>query len=125
MSERAFSTRPQSGSTALDRPPGVIDDDRDPAVDPEEALSLLSDEYARAVLETLCGEPLSARALLDRLDMSRATMYRRLSSLEEADLVEAEMTYDPDGHHRKRFRTAFDGLTVSFEDDGVVVAQAD
>jgi hypothetical protein len=31
------------------------------------------------------------------------------------------MSYDPDGHHRQRFRTTLDRVLLSFEDEGLVV----
>jgi DNA-binding transcriptional ArsR family regulator len=89
--------------------------------DADELLALLSDDYARCVLEAILDEALPAREIADRLDASRATVYRRLDRLESAGLVESSMSYDPDGHHRQRFRTTLDRVLLSFEDEGLVV----
>jgi len=91
----------------------------DPTVDTTEVLSLLSDEYAREMLNALVEDPLSARALSERLDMSRATIYRRLDRLESAGVIESSMIVDPDGHHRKRFSVVVDQMQLLFEPDGV------
>jgi DNA-binding transcriptional ArsR family regulator len=91
----------------------------DPAVDTTEVLSLLSDEYAREVLNVLVGEPLSARALSERLDMSRPTIYRRLDRLESAGVIRSSMIIDPDGHHRKRFSVVVDRMQLLLDPDGI------
>ena len=62
---------------------------RSPAttIDPTATLTLLSDEHAREILEVLGDKPLPAREIFERLDMSRATVYRRLERLESAGLA--------------------------------------
>jgi DNA-binding transcriptional ArsR family regulator len=104
------------------RPDGHRDTDpleRDESVEATEVVSLLSDEYAREVLRVLVAEPLSARDLVDRLDMSRATVYRRLDRLESAGVLESSLRIDPEGHHRKRYRVVVDRLQLSVETDGL------
>jgi DNA-binding transcriptional ArsR family regulator len=88
-------------------------------VDAAEVLSLLSDEYAREMLNALVEDPLSARALSERLDMSRATVYRRLNRLESAGVIDSSMTVDPEGHHRKQFSVVVDRMQLMFRSDGV------
>jgi len=91
----------------------------EPTVDTSEVLSLLSDEYAREMLNVLVEESLSARALSERLDMSRATVYRRLNRLESAGVIESSMVVDPQGHHRKQFSVVVDRMQLAFHADGV------
>lgn len=98
--------------------PDPLEND-EPSVDVTEALSLLSDEYAREVLSLLVDQPLSARELIDRTDMSRSTVYRRLDGLESAGVLESSLCLDPDGHHRKCFYVAVDRLRLLFESDGL------
>jgi len=93
--------------------------------DVAEVLSLLSDEYARRVLSALVDEPLSASELVDRLDMSRATVYRRLDRLEAAGVLESSMRIDLDGHHRQRFHVVVDRLHLQVEPDGVDIEVGD
>jgi DNA-binding transcriptional ArsR family regulator len=113
----------QSDSAATFRRSGVTatgpEGNDEPTVDTDEVLSVLSDEYAREMLNVLVGEPLSARALSERLDMSRATVYRRLDRLESAGVIESSVIVDPEGHHRKRFSVVVDRLQFRFRSDGV------
>jgi len=95
--------------------------DDEPTVDVTEVLSLLSDEYARELLSVLSEESLSARELVDRLDMSRATVYRRLDRLESAGVLETSMCIDPDGHHRKYFHVFVERMQLSLDSGGVTL----
>lgn len=87
--------------------------------DAEELLSLLGDEYARAVLEAIAQTPRPGREIVEETGFSKATVYRRLDSLEEAGLVASETVFDPDGHHRERFRATFEGATCRFGPEGI------
>jgi predicted transcriptional regulator len=112
-------------ATAGVRP--VIDPDADPGDDPDQGtdneamLSLMSDDYARGILDALGEQPLPARELVQRLDASRPTVYRRLDRLESAGVVESSMAIHPDGHHRKEFRIVVENVQLSFGTEGVTV----
>ena len=95
----------------------------DGAVEADEVLRLLSDEYARTIIAEISEESLPARSLVERVDASRATVYRRLSSLEDAGLVESGITIDTDGHHRQEFSLALDTVELTLEDSGVCLAE--
>lgn len=81
-----------------------------------ELLSLLDDEYARAILIETSKEPMSADALTERCDASPPTVYRRIDRLDEHDLVEAEQELDPDGHHYKTYRARLERVSVELSD---------
>jgi len=87
--------------------------------DVESALDVLSDDYACRILATLDDGPMGAADLAEACDMSRATAYRRLERLEDVGFVGEEMSYDPDGHHRKRFHLALEELQVEVGTHGV------
>lgn len=93
--------------------------ERQQTVDADELLSLLGDEYTRAVLEAIAETPLSGGDIVERTGFSKATVYRRLDRLEDAGLVTAETVFDPDGHHRERFELGFVGATCQFGPDGI------
>ncbi len=95
-------------------------DDQESALDtqPEAVVDLLTDEYARQILRAVTGEAKPACELVELLGVSRPTVYRRLDDLEDAGLVEPAMSFDPDGHHRREFRAAFEELTVTLTADG-------
>jgi predicted transcriptional regulator len=104
----------------IDRNAGATERGAD-GVDRETLLSLMSDEYARRILDALGTQSLSARELIGRLDASRATVYRRLDRLEEAGIVSSSMEIHPDGHHRKQFRIRIESVSLAFAPDGVTV----
>jgi predicted ArsR family transcriptional regulator len=81
-----------------------------------EIISLLDDEYARAILIETSIEPLSASALAERCDASEPTVYRRIEQLKAHDLVVEQQELDPDGHHYKTFQTRVERVTVEIED---------
>jgi DNA-binding transcriptional ArsR family regulator len=110
-------TRGDRGGTAGERDKAAVDTD--------EFLSLVSDDYARRVLAALADEPLPARAVVERIDASRPTVYRRLERLEAAGVVESSMSVHPDGHHRRQFRVAVERVRLGLERDGVAVDVAD
>ena len=93
-----------------------LDEDRPPQPSPEQLLAVLGDDLAREVLRHVAEEPLPASVLADRLEVARSTVYARLDRLEDAGLVEASMSYHPDGHHRRRFTPRLDELRVSLDD---------
>jgi DNA-binding transcriptional ArsR family regulator len=109
-------TSPVTAPTDLD--PTVVDDGG-VSDEPDEVLSLLSDDYARAILTALVGNTLPARELVDRIDASRATVYRRLQRLEAAGLTDSSVAIHPDGHHRREFSLAHDRLVLSLDRGGV------
>jgi predicted transcriptional regulator len=74
------------------------------------------------VLDCLGESPQAASDLADRLDASRATVYRRLDRLTDAGLVRGTVSIDADGHHRQEFHIATETATIQFGGDGVSAA---
>ncbi|ELY49759.1 winged helix-turn-helix domain-containing protein [Natronorubrum bangense] len=79
---------------------------------------VLEDSVARSILVHARTESLSANALADRCDVSTVTIYRRLETLREHDLVVASTVPERDGNHYKVYRTNVRRLTVDLTDDG-------
>jgi DNA-binding transcriptional ArsR family regulator len=100
---------------------GASTEQRDDDPGREMVLSLVSDEYAHDILSALGDQPLAARELVERLEASRATVYRRLNKLESAGIVESSMSIHPEGYHRKKFRLCVEGVHLRFGSDGVSV----
>ncbi|WP_256300680.1 ArsR/SmtB family transcription factor [Haloarchaeobius salinus] len=88
--------------------------------DASDILELLDDDYARRILEVLEDGPLPARALVDRCEASKPTVYRRLNRLEEQGFVSVDIDIDRDGHHRKVFESTL--VSATFELDGGTAA---
>jgi DNA-binding transcriptional ArsR family regulator len=90
---------------------------RDPSVEDEPpdidtVLGALHDEDCRAILTEL-GDPRTARSLLDRCDIPRSTLYRKLDRLSEATLVSEGTEIREDGSHATRYRLNFDDVVVT------------
>jgi DNA-binding transcriptional ArsR family regulator len=83
---------------------------------------LLADPYARAILAAASEEAVDATTLADRLDADPSTIYRRLESLEEQDLVTSRIQPRSDGHHYSVYRTRLRRVTVDLEDGEYRVA---
>jgi len=96
-------------------------DQNEPSVDPEELLSLLSDDYARSILKTISEQGRPARKIAERTDLSRPTVYRRLNRLEEAGLVDTRVALHSEGHHRQHYIATLSEVQLSFEEGQVTV----
>lgn len=91
-------------------------------VDNEKAvLEAVHDDYARSILRLVSTEPLSGPELVEKIDASKPTVYRRLSDLEDLGLVETRIRPDNGGHHAKVYVADVDAVHVRFEDGDVSV----
>jgi response regulator of citrate/malate metabolism len=91
----------------------------EPDPEPEELLALLNAEYTQAILTAIQTEAKAARTLAEECNASRATVYRRLNRLQEAGLVDSDMVYDADGHHRAVFETTLDAIRLDVTASGL------
>jgi DNA-binding transcriptional ArsR family regulator len=71
---------------------------------------LLADDYARQILLAADQEPRTPKDLSRICDASLATIYRRVFTLVEHDLVDERSTVDSDGSHRRTFETRLEEL---------------
>ena len=83
---------------------------------PDEVFALLDDAYARSLLSATSHQPMTAPELSEQCNMSKSTVYRRLNTLEECGLVRATHVPDPDGNHKKRYKSQLDELVVSLDE---------
>ncbi|WP_276272280.1 ArsR/SmtB family transcription factor [Haloarcula litorea] len=86
-----------------------------------DVVDLVSDDYARTILEATRDEARSVDALSEACDADPSTVYRRVDRLEAADLLETEQRLDPDGHHYKAYRATLDAVHVDLGEDGFTV----
>ena len=86
---------------------------------PGTILQLLADDYARQILLAADQEPRTAKDLSRLCDASLATVYRRISSLQDNGLVDDYSTVDADGAHRRVFETTLEELHVELSDGGL------
>jgi Fe2+ or Zn2+ uptake regulation protein len=87
----------------------------------ETVFDLLGNELVRELLVLTSVEPLSAEALAERCSASQPTVYRRLDSLEEYDLVGVHTEYDEEGNHYQSYECRLEEAHISIEDGGFTV----
>ena len=90
------------------RDPLAEDDDPDVEV----VVEALHDEDCRVILEEL-EKPRTASELLDRCEIPRSTLYRKLDRLAEATLVREGTELRPDGSHANRYELDFEEVIVT------------
>ena len=91
---------------------------------PAAVFELLADEYARQILLAADQEPRTAKDLSRICDVSLSTVYRRVATLQEHDLVAEHSTVDADGSHRKQFETTLEELHLELSDGELDLAVA-
>lgn len=78
--------------------------------------SLLGDPTVRTILVETSQKPMSAATLSDHCEASEPTIYRRLETLRECDLLVERTRPDPDGgHHRTVYATNVRRVTVELD----------
>ena len=87
----------------------------------QKLLDTLGDGCARQVLAEIARRPASVVELTDRMELSRATIYRRVETLHEHGLIEERTLVGDGGNHYSEYRSDFGGTVVSLEDDGYEV----
>lgn len=92
--------------------PGETDTD---GGDSPELFDLVIEPTTRAVLEAVNDEPLSAKELADRCDVSGPTMYRRVNAMEEFDLLTTGTQIDPNGNHYTVYESNVDQIEVEID----------
>jgi len=85
---------------------------------PTTIFDVFGDSLARRILVLTSERPLSVDALSDHLDASPPTIYRRMNTLIEYDLVTSHQQVDEDGHHYKTFETTLQRIAFEIEDGG-------
>lgn len=93
---------------------------RDPLADVDDpdlktVLGALYDDDCRAIVEQL-DEPRTARDLVDRCDIPRSTLYRKLEQLTDATLVHEGTEIREDGSHAGQYEIDFSEVVVICDD---------
>lgn len=90
-------------------------------IDPPELFHLLDDRYARKILRQTTHEPMSAKSLSQVCDASLSTIYRRVESLQEQNLLVERTEPDPDGHHYTEYEATVSHIGIDFDDGDIGV----
>lgn len=93
-------------------------------VDPTTYLGLLTSDRARQILGALDDEPLTTAELADRTSIPLSTLYRQLSTMADALLLEESIRLQPGGHPTTQYARTTCEIVVSIADDITVSIQA-
>jgi DNA-binding transcriptional ArsR family regulator len=77
---------------------------------------VFADEYSRSILLAADEEPRTAKDLSELCDVSLTTVYRRLSTLQEHDLVTVHSTIGSGGEHKQLFETTIEAFHVEISE---------
>lgn len=86
------------------------------SVDTEAVVAALDDPACRALVHAL-DSPATADELVDRSEIARSTVYRKLDLLTDAELIEEQTVVRSDGHHTAQYALAFEAVHVLLDDD--------
>lgn len=86
--------------------------------DPATVLDVFGDQLARRILVLASDRPVAAHDLAEQLDVSEPTVYRRVNTLLEYDLLRENQEIDADGNHYKTFETALKRASFEIEAGG-------
>lgn len=86
--------------------------------DPATVLDVFGDELARRILVLASDRPVAAHDLAEQLEVSEPTVYRRVNTLLEYDLVRENQEIDADGNHYKSYETALKRASFEIEAGG-------
>lgn len=84
----------------------------------ESIFDVFGDSLARKLLVLLSEEALPVEELTDYLDASAPTIYRRLNTMIDYDLVTEHQEIDEQGHHYRTFETTLKRISLEIEDGG-------
>jgi predicted transcriptional regulator len=76
-------------------------------------LRVFADDYSRRILLAADEEPRTANDLSELCDASLTTIYRRIATLREHDLVRVHSTVGSGGEHKEVFETTVRALHVT------------
>jgi len=81
----------------------------------EEVLDAIGDEHARQILAAINQQARSVKELAEECDISLPTVYRRIETLSEHDLVTARTLVAEDGNEYKVYEANFESTVISLE----------
>ena len=85
-------------------------------LDLPEFIDLIDDEHVRSILAATSAEPLSAGELSDVCDVSVSSIYRRVETLEERDLLREQTRPRADGHHESVYTASLNRFELIIQD---------
>lgn len=84
-------------------------------IDSDDLLDAITDERSRSILAALDDEARTAAELEDRLGIPQSTLYRKLDSLVEANLLGERVRLRSAGHHTTEYVRCIDGASLTVD----------
>lgn len=81
----------------------------------DEFFRLLVDPTTQRVLRAVDSDALSAKELADRCDVSGPTMYRKVNTMQEFDLLDERTEIDRDGNHFTVYESNVDTVQITID----------
>ncbi|WP_049927156.1 winged helix-turn-helix domain-containing protein [Halopiger goleimassiliensis] len=78
--------------------------------------ALLDDDYVLSIIVATSVEPLSAKELGERCDLSVTSIYRRVDRLRRFDLLKERTRPRCDGHHETVYVSALDRFELTIDE---------
>ena len=101
---------------------GMDDGDATDRVGDHQAVFDALDEQAcREILTAVQNEALTAQELADECGRSLSTVYRKISLLTDAELIEEHTRIQTRGKHASQYICAFEDICIHMTPDGMVV----
>lgn len=110
-----YLVKPVGGDALRETVEELTEPDADPFDD--QLLDALGDSKARRCCALLVEEPRSAQELAEETGFSSPTVYRRLNTLQQAGLIESQITVDPDGGHYQTYAVVPTRIRVEIADE--------
>jgi hypothetical protein len=82
----------------------------------ESLFDLFGDGLAREIIALTSVEPRSADELSDRCEASGPTVYRRLDTLRDYDVLAESVAYDDDGNHYRTYECRLREVCVGVDE---------
>ncbi|MFB6173735.1 MAG: ArsR family transcriptional regulator [Halobacteriales archaeon] len=86
--------------------------------DPTTLFDVLGDELVRDILVMASERPVSAETVAEHSEASLPTVYRRLDTLEELDLLDERVRVDGDGTQYREYETTLKRISFEIADGG-------
>lgn len=86
--------------------------------DAENVFDLFGDAIVRHILVLASQKPMAADELAEHLDVSLPTVYRRVDTLANYDLLEEDVELTEDGNHYTTYETTLRQVTFELESGG-------
>jgi len=88
-----------------------------------DVLEVIGDQYSIAVITTLAraDNPIPVADIIATADISKATAYRRLEKLEQANIVTRTITHDEISGNKRVYELCTQSITIEFCPTGLSV----